>query len=346
MRPFSNFGRSMEYGPHGGYYTKSDIREIVAFCAERHITVIPEIEMPGHASALLSAYPEYSCDGKPVAVKTRGGVYADTLCAGKEETYAALEAILMEVMELFPGKQIHLGGDEAPKDHWKACPLCQRKMRQEGLKSEVELQCWFTDRMAAFLKSHGREAVVWNDALKGGGRLSPEITLQYWVGGDDASTVAHANAGGAVIQSPNLSYYLDMCYGVIPLDRAYAYVPYFPEQNRKESTIGVETPIWTEYMPDMKKVGYMAFPRMAAVAETGWCGTEGKDAQSFRHRVKRFLPLVSELGIEPAPEAVWNMKKSARIRDALNYWYHALTWADLMDFVSRLRQEKKERDAQ
>ena len=158
MRPFSNFGRSMEYGPHGGYYTKSDIREIVAFCAERHITVIPEIEMPGHASALLSAYPEYSCDGKPVAVKTRGGVYADTLCAGKEETYAALEAILMEVMELFPGKQIHLGGDEAPKDHWKACPLCQRKMRQEGLKSEVELQCWFTDRMAAFLKSHGREA--------------------------------------------------------------------------------------------------------------------------------------------------------------------------------------------
>ena len=107
--------------------------------------------------------------------------------------------------------------------------------------------------MAAFLKSHGREAVVWNDALKGGGRLSPEITLQYWVGGDDASTVAHANAGGAVIQSPNLSYYLDMCYGVIPLDRAYAYVPYFPEQNRKESTIGVETPIWTEYMPDMKK---------------------------------------------------------------------------------------------
>ena len=219
-------------------------------------------------------------------------------------------------------------------------------MRQEGLKSEIELQCWFTDRMAAFLKSHGREAVVWNDALKGGGRLSPEITLQYWVGGDDASTVAHANAGGAVIQSPNLSYYLDMCYGVIPLDRAYAYVPYFPEQNRKESTIGVETPIWTEYMPDMKKVGYMAFPRMAAVAETGWCGTEGKDAQSFRHRVKRFLPLVSELGIEPAPEAVWNMKKSARIRDALNYWYHALTWADLMDFVSRLRQEKKERDAQ
>lgn len=346
MRPFSNFGRSMEYGPHGGYYTKSDIREIVAFCAERHIRVIPEIEMPGHASALLSAYPEYSCDGKPVAVKTRGGVYADTLCAGKEETYAALEAILMEVMELFPGKQIHLGGDEAPKDHWKACPLCQRKMLQEGLKSEVELQCWFTDRMAAFLKSHGREAVVWNDALKGGGRLSPEITLQYWVGGDDASTVAHANAGGAVIQSPNLSYYLDMCYGVIPLDRAYAYVPYFPEQNRKESTIGVETPIWTEYMPDMKKVGYMAFPRMAAVAETGWCGTEGKDAQSFRCRVKSFLPLVSELGIEPAPEAVWNMKKSARIRDALNYWYHALTWADLMDFVNRLRQEKKERDAQ
>lgn len=99
-------------------------------------------------------------------------------------------------------------------------------------------------------------------------------------------------------------------------------------------------------MPDMKKVGYMAFPRMAAVAETGWCGTEGKDAQSFRCRVKSFLPLVSELGIEPAPEAVWNMKKSARIRDALNYWYHALTWADLMDFVSRLRQEKKERDAQ
>lgn len=168
MRPCSNFGRYREAGPHGGFYTKEEIREIVAFCAERQITVIPEIEMPGHASALLSAYPEFSCDGKPVQVKTRGGVHADTLCAGKEETYAALESILTEVMELFPGKRIHLGGDEAPKDHWKACPLCQRKMRQEGLKSEVELQCWFTDRMADFLKSHGREAVVWNDALKGG----------------------------------------------------------------------------------------------------------------------------------------------------------------------------------
>lgn len=346
MRPFSNFGRSMEFGPHGGFYSKEDIREIVAFCAERQITVIPEIEMPGHASALLSAYPEYSCDGMPVQVKTRGGVYADTLCAGKEETYAMLETILTEVMELFPGKQIHLGGDEAPKEHWKACQRCQEKMRAEGLKSEVALQCWLTDRMAGFLKRHGREAVVWNDALKGGGRLSPDITLQYWVGGDDASTIAHANAGGAVIQSPTLYYYLDMCYGVIPLDRAYAYVPYFPEQNRKEGTIGVEAPLWTEYMPDLKRVGYMAFPRMAAVAETGWCGTEGKDAQAFRRRLKQFLPLISELGFEPAPEAVWNMKKSARIRDALKYWYHALTWEDAKDFVNRLRQEKKERNAQ
>lgn len=346
MRPYSNFGRYREAEPHGGFYTKEEIREIVAFCAERQITVIPEIEMPGHASALLSAYPAFSCDGKPVQVKTRGGVHADTLCAGKEETYAALETILTEVMELFPGRQIHLGGDEAPKDHWRACPLCQQKMRQEGLKSEVELQCWFTDRMAAFLHSHGREAVVWNDALKGGGRLSPSVTLQYWVGGDDASTIAHANAGGAVIQSPCSHYYLDSCHGQIPLDRAYAYDPFFPEQKRRESTIGVEAPIWTEYMPDMKKVGYMAFPRMAAVAETGWCGPEGKDAEAFRRRVRHFLPLISELGFAPAPETVWNMKKSARIRDALNFWYHALTWADFMDFVKRLRQEKKERDAQ
>lgn len=346
MRPYSNFGRSMEYGPHGGFYTKSDIREIVAFCAERQIEIIPEIEMPGHASALLSAYPEFSCDGKPVSVKTRGGVYADTLCAGKEETYAALETILTEVMELFPGKQIHLGGDEAPKDHWKTCPLCQRKMREEGLKSEVELQCWFTGRMAAFLKAHGREAIVWNDALKRSDRLSPEITLQYWVGGDDASVIAHADAGGAVIQSPCTRYYLDSCYGQLPLNRVYAYDPVFPAQKSRESTLGVEAPIWTEYIPDMKKAGYMAFPRMAAIAETGWCGAKGKDMEEFQNRLLRFLPLLRELGFEPAPETVWNMKKSARIRDALRFWHHALTWADFMDFVNRLRQEKKERDTQ
>lgn len=346
MRPFSNFGRYMEPGPHGGFYTRDDIREIVSFCAERQIEVIPEIEMPGHASALLSVYPEFSCDGKPVRIKTRGGVYADTLCAGKEETYAAMETILTEVMALFPGKRIHLGGDEAPKDHWKACPLCQEKMRKEGLKSEVELQCWFTDRMAAFLKEQGREAVVWNDALKGGGRLSPEITLQYWVGGDDASTIAHANAGGAVVQSPCAHYYLDSCYGQIPLNRVYEYEPFFPEQARKESTLGVEAPIWTEYMPDMGKVGHMAFPRMAAVAETGWCGTGEKNTEAFQNRVRQFLPLIRELGFAPAPETVWNMKKNARIRDALKFWYHALTWADFMDFVNRLREEKKERDAQ
>ena len=140
MRPCSNFGRYREAGPHGGFYTKEEIREIVAFCAERQITVIPEIEMPGHASALLSAYPEFSCDGKPVQVKTRGGVHADTLCAGKEETYAALESILTEVMELFPGKRIHLGGDEAPKDHWKACPLCQRRASKARLSCNAGSQ--------------------------------------------------------------------------------------------------------------------------------------------------------------------------------------------------------------
>lgn len=341
-RPYSNFGRYNEPEAYGGWYTKEEIREIVAYCRERFIEVIPEIEMPGHGSSLLSVMPQFSCTGEPVAVKTRGGVYHDTLCIGNHGLYEVLEHILEEVMELFPGKWIHLGGDEAPKDHWKQCPKCQKMMKENGLHSEGELQCFFTNRMAAYLQSKGKQAVVWNDALRGG-RLHPDITVQYWIGDGDLP-VQHVNAGGKMVMSDYFHYYLDYSYGQTPLDKTYEFDPVPPQiqPGRRKDVLGVEAPIWTEYVSDLKKMAYQCFPRMLAVAETGWTVPEQKQAESFKRRLHRVLPQLEQMGLHPAEERLWNMGRAGRIRDALHFWYKAMTRKDFIEFIQHLREEKKE----
>lgn len=344
VRPYSDFGRYQEPGEYSGFYTKAEIREIVAFCASLFIEVIPEIEMPGHASSLLAAIPELSCFGEAVAVKTRGGVYQDTMCIGNPKTGETLRCILDEVIELFPGDKIHLGGDEAPKDHWKKCPKCQAVMAQNHLNNEGALQCWFTNEMAGYLKSKGKKAIVWNDALKGG-RLDPDIIIQYWIGDSDLPVV-HVNGGGQMIMSDFYHYYLDYSYGQTPLDKTYQFdpIPKGVQSGRQKDMLGVESPIWTEYVPDLNKMAFQCFPRILAVAESGWTLPTQKSIERFQQCAKAYVPVLVRAGLTPAPEPYWNMDRLGRIKSLVGFWYHSMTWTDLKEFVKRLHEERKEEE--
>lgn len=339
-RPGSNFGKTHEPGPYGGYYTKDDIREIVQYCKDRFIDVIPELEIPGHASAILAAYPELSCDGEPVEVKTSGGIFPDILCAGNPEIYPFLEAVLDEFMELFPYEMIHLGGDEAPKKNWRNCQRCQDLMQELALDSEHALQGHLTNTVAAYLEKCGKKVMVWNDSLKGGNILQ-SITIQHWMGNPEQSA-AHANQGGDVVVSDYYHYYLDYSYGQTPLEKTYNYEPTFGDLTDEgaKHILGVECPVWTEYISDFKRMTYMAWPRMAAVAETGWTDREQRNYGGFEHRLQQLSGLFHSLRIQGAPPSDWNPKGVQKVSQLLSFWNNAITWDAAKQMISQLRDER------
>ena len=289
--------------PHGGYYTQADIREIVAYAAERHITIVPEVEMPGHALAALAAYPELSCSGGPFEVATHFGIFPDIFCAGKEATFTFLEDVLDEIMELFPSTYIHIGGDEAPKKRWKACPDCQRRMAEHGLKDEHALQVYFTNRIAAYLDSKGRRAMGWNEILQEG--LAKSAVVQFWVRGRKSLLQALRDDQRAIVMSTFMEAYLDHSYSLMPLSRAYLYEPLPKELDEKEagSILGPEFPLWTEWVPNRLRLDYQAYPRLTAMAETAWTPRDRKDLADFRRRLAGFLVRLDRLGVHYAPLA-------------------------------------------
>ena len=341
-RPYSDFGRDYEPGEYGGVYTKDDVREIVAYCEERCVEVIPEIEFPGHATSILAAYPDLSCDGHPVQVSTRGGVHTNTICVSSEKTMEFVKNVLSEVVELFPGKRIHLGGDEAPKDHWMNCPHCQEYMKAHGLKNALELQCDFTNRVAEFLKQYGKTAIVWSDSIKGH-NLSPEVTSQYWVGDIDL-TAEHLNKGGRTIMSTCGTFYLDMSYGQTAVSTTYKGFEAIPGvlPECEAGILGIETPLWTEFIQNFDRLAFQAFPRAAAAAERAWSPAEIRDVDDFKARFKLLSADLVELGVVPAPEKLWDMSKPKRIWDALKYWHHAMTRDDIQKFIAQMKRERKE----
>ena len=264
---------------YGGFYTQDDIREIVAYAAERQITIVPEIEMPGHCMATLAAYPELSCTGGPFEVPSVWGVKKDVYCAGKEETFEFLENVLLEVMDLFPGEYIHIGGDEVPKDRWEKCSKCQARMRKEGLADEHELQSYFIKRMETFLNEHGRKLIGWDEILEGG--LAPEATVMSWRG--EKGGIEAAEMGHEVVMTPNSHCYFDHYQadpstqpkaigGLTTLYDVYHYQPLPDELNEieKELILGAQGNVWTEYIKTPEQVEYMALPRMIALAEVDW----------------------------------------------------------------------------
>ena len=284
-----------EVPSYGGFYTQEDIREIIAYAESRFVTIVPEIEMPAHAVAALAAYPQFSCTGGPFHVMP-GGYWPITniLCAGKDSTFAFLEDVLDEVAALFPGKYIHIGGDEAFKDNWKACADCQQRIREHGLKDESELQSYFIRRIEKILLARGKRLIGWDEILEGG--LAPEATVMSWRGMKGG--IEAAKAGHDVVMTPTSHCYFDYYQGrygeppafgnYLPLEKVYEFEP-IPEELNKDQRwhiLGAQANLWTEYMPTTGQVEYMLMPRIAALAEVVWSAKEKRDLPDFQKRLQ------------------------------------------------------------
>lgn len=282
---------------YGGFYTQADIREIVAYARERYVTVVPEIEMPGHCTAALAAYPEFSCTGGPFAVTHRWGVFDDVYCAGNDATFRFLEKVLDEVAALFPGEYIHIGADECPKTRWQACPKCQARITAEGLKDEAELQSWFIRRIAAYLRGKGKRVTGWDEIMEGG--LAEGVTVQYWRGwlGERIVTEAAA-AGNDVIVSPTSHCYIDYPWSVIDLAKIYSLepVPAGMPPEHAARVLGGEANMWAEYAPQPAVDGKV-FPRLAGLAEVLWSPRDTRDWADFSNRMNGHYDRLAALGI-------------------------------------------------
>ena len=281
-------------GRYGGYYTQEEVRKIVAYAQSRFVTVVPEIEMPGHCAAALASYPELGCTGGPYDVGTRWGVYDDVYCAGNGKVFKFLEDVLTEVIALFPSPYIHIGGDECPKTRWKACPKCQARIREEGLRDEHELQSYFIRRMERFLNREGRRIIGWDEIIEGG--LAPDATVQSWRGMDGA--VAAARAGHDVVVSPTSHCYLDYTHEAISLERIYSFEP-VPEElstDQARHILGAEGNVWTERAPP-EVVDRQVFPRLCALAEVTWSPVAARHWGRFCHRMKSHYARLDALGV-------------------------------------------------
>ena len=279
---------------YGGYYSQDDIREIVKYATSRHVTIVPEIEMPGHALAALASYPELSCTGGPFEVAKEWGVFEDVYCAGNEATFQFIEDVLSEVCALFPGQYIHIGGDECPKERWKNCTRCQKRMKDEGLKDEHELQSYFIRRIEKFLNSKGKQIIGWDEILEGG--LAPNAAVMSWRG--EEGGVQAANQQHNVVMTPGAYCYFDHYQGnpeleplaiggYTPIEKVYSYEPVPKElpDSLSKYILGAQGNVWTEYILNEKHVEYMALPRMCALAEVLWTPKEKKNMPDFQDRL-------------------------------------------------------------
>ena len=288
-----------EANVYGGFYTKEEIKEIIVYAKERFIEVIPEIEMPGHSSSALAAYPELSCSGGPFVVPTRWGIFADVYCPGNELVYEFLKDVIDEVIELFPSKIIHIGGDEVPKIRWRFCPKCREKMKKEGKSKVKDLQVLLTNYFAKYLESKGRRLMGWNQILDE--NLAKNAISQYWLG-KVKETIAHIKNGRDTVMTRYLWTYLDHPYKIISLQRAYKYepIPKKLEEKYHNHVLGLEAPLWTERIPNEQRLYWQAFPRLTAFAETGWTPKKSKNYKKFKEKMEFFLKRLDILGINYA----------------------------------------------
>lgn len=331
VRRCSQFGSLIEEGSYEGYYTAEQMKEIVSYCSERYITVIPEFDIPGHSSALLHVYSDISCKKEPVEVKTCQGIFDDVICPGKDKSFEVVFDIIEDMLDIFPSEYIHIGGDEVPKTNWKKCPDCQKRIKDNALKDEEMLQGWFTNKVADFVRSKGRKPIVWNESLKSG-ILKNNTVVQMWMDRKKDSVV-FANNGGQIIISDFFHYYCDYPYAMTPLIKTYKYKPLLKGIKNPESVLGVESPVWTEYINNFERLSYMCFPRFTAVAESGWTQEKNKNAADFQRRFRIYSDYLEKIGIIPAPAQEWNPSVSSRLKGSLEFF----------NKMVRVRPPKKER---
>lgn len=302
-----------EYKTYGGYYTQEQVRDIVEYARERYITVIPEIDMPGHMEAALASYPELGCTKGPYEVEPNWGVFEDILCAGRDGTFDFVEGVLDEIIQLFPSEYIHIGGDEAPRTRWKACPDCQQRIRQEGLRdvdgktAEDRLQGYFMKRVEKYLNSKGRKAIGWDELLDCD--VNPSTTIMSWRGVEGGQVASQK--GHDVIMVPTAWFYFDyyqvsedewhkplLIGGYVPLEKVYSFEP-APETltaEQKSHVIGLQANLWTEYVYAEELAQYQVLPRMGALSEVQWVLPEKKDYAKYKERQARLNRLYDTMG--------------------------------------------------
>lgn len=291
--------------PYGGYYTQDELRDVIDYAAKRHITIIPEVDLPGHMQAALTAYPELGCTGGPYEVRTIWGVSQDVLCVGNDFTLQFVKDVLSEVADIFPSEYIHIGGDECPKVRWEKCPKCQERIRSLGLKSDAKhtkeqrLQSYMIQEAAKYLKEKGKRIIGWTEILEGG--LVPDATLMSWIGESGGIEAAHQHHD--VIMTPNTYLYFDYYQskkvedeplaigGYLPIEKTYNYEPMPKELTKEEQQYikGVQANLWTEYIPVFSQVQYMVLPRLGAAAEVQWTDPSKKDYKDFLRRVPHLV---------------------------------------------------------
>ena len=291
--------------PYGGYYTKDELRDVIDYAAKRHITIIPEVDLPGHMQAALTAYPELGCTGGPYEVRTIWGVSQDVLCVGNDFTLQFVKDVLSEVADIFPSEYIHIGGDECPKVRWEKCPKCQERIKSLGLKSDAKhtkeqrLQSYMIQEAAKYLKEKGKRIIGWTEILEGG--LVPDATLMSWIGESGGIEAAHQHHD--VIMTPNTYLYFDYYQskkvedeplaigGYLPIEKTYNYEPMPKELTKEEQQYikGVQANLWTEYIPVFSQVQYMVLPRLGAAAEVQWTDPSKKDYKDFLRRVPHLV---------------------------------------------------------
>ena len=311
-----------EKATYGGFYTQEDIKDMVAYAQKKFITIIPEIEMPAHVTSALAAYPQFSCKGGPFTVLP-GGVWpiTDIYCAGKDTTFQFLEDVLSEVIELFPSRYIHIGGDEATKTEWEKCPNCRKRIMTEKLNNVGELQSYFIKRIEKFISSKGKVLLGWDEILEGG--LPAEATVMSWRG--TKGGIEAANLGHDVVMTPNTHCYFDYYQasmeneplaigGYLPLSKVYS-LNLVPEELNAEAAkhiLGGQANLWTEYIPDLKHAEYMMFPRLAAMAEVLWSPKDSRSWEDFSRRIQHFMKRYDEIGLNYSKSA-YNVMAKAEI---------------------------------
>lgn len=334
-RSHTNFGKI----PHGGYYTKADMKEIVEYAHSLCIKVIPEIDTPGHTVSMIAAYPFLSCFDRELSVSTHTGVKHDVLCVGKESTFDFMFSVFDELLEIFTDGTVHIGGDEVPTTRWEICPHCQKRVKDLGLKSTSELHTYYLDRIGKYLMSKGAQVIMWNDTVKDY-MTERQIHWQLWNGEmSTADVVSEIAKGRKFILSNSGAYYLDLPYMQVNLKKCYEFEPI--EYENDDGIIGLEACLWSEYVPTMKKAGYCTFPRIGAFCESAWTPKENKSYEAFSKKLTAYYKMLDFLGFD---YATLKQAMPSFIRGAgyFLYWERRkLHWQGLHNLIENAIVKKK-----
>lgn len=339
VRSHTNFNNK----EHSGYYTKADIKEIVSYAHSKHIKVIPEIDTPGHAVSMISAYPELSCFNRDLPVATSWGVKHDVLCVGKESTFDFMFCILDELCEMFPDGTVHIGGDEVPVTRWRICPHCQARMKQEGIETENGLHIYFLNRIAEYLQSKGIQVRMWNDSNKEK-TVNFDVCWQMWNGAmSESDVISHIDKGRNFLLSNSEGYYLDLPYGQTSLKATYDYVPlYYRLSDAQKGRIkGLEACLWSEFVPDVKTADYTLLPRLGAFSESAWTNEKNKDFDRFYAAMKHYYRFLYAHGYYPASPKRAMPKGVGKLCSRLYWERRKLCWNGAGNLIDNYRTKKK-----